>query len=98
MSRRTLCRCHCSACGSHFASLEGFDQHRAGSHGGGRYCLEPLDTPGFELVDDRGHCEMYPEARHPVRVWTTARSAGASQRLGRTLRRPAVTELDRLVA
>jgi hypothetical protein len=43
---------HCSAEGCHrtFSGITAFDQHRAGSHARGRYCLDP-ETATFTRRD-----------------------------------------------
>jgi hypothetical protein len=78
------CTSHCSACGSHFSSIEAFDAHRVGSFSAddpesARQCEHPLDanerTGGerFVALSDAGACRAY-EARQGVIVWTLAAS------------------------
>ncbi len=70
--KRTLCRYHCSACRTHFSSLNAFDAHRDGDHATGRYCDEPADDERFAAVAENGVCTMYAVERVNVAVWTLA--------------------------
>jgi hypothetical protein len=80
-TRQVLCRCHCSSCGGHFASLDAFDAHRRGRFGdphgsaGGRHCApvpDLVDDADFESV--AGICRIYDE-EGPALIWRRAGSA-----------------------
>jgi hypothetical protein len=74
----THCRYHCRACGGHFASLEAFDAHRAGSYEA-RSCYWPDSAPLVEVPD--GICAIA-EPLHPrsgVTIYSTERAARAKE-------------------
>lgn len=81
------CTYHCSACGSHFHSLEAFDSHRSGDYASndpnlGRHCDDPadrLDASGnarLVVLTDDGECRMYADVQTGVAIWTTTRQRG----------------------
>lgn len=70
--RAVTCRYHCSGCRGHFSSLNAFDAHRAGDHGAGRHCLEPLDDDRFATVASDGRCDMYAVSKVGLAIWTLA--------------------------
>jgi hypothetical protein len=53
-----ICTHHCSACGSHFHSLEGFDLHRSGDHTAGRFCLDPDECATLTVATTDGVCRL----------------------------------------
>ena len=87
MPRTTTCTYHCSACGLHFHSLEGFDAHRAGDFTSidpelERRCIHPLDMAGrlVPLIVG-GECRLYDDGsgaafERDVTIWTTSRQTG----------------------
>lgn len=83
----TFCRCHCSRCGSHFASLEAFDLHHEGSGATLVPCVFPEDAPLVEITG--GTCAVDDPHRPDTDalVYTTVRAQGAA-RYFRRPRRP----------
>jgi hypothetical protein len=86
----TTCTYHCSQCGRHFHSLDGFDVHHERDDTGWPVCLDPLDLIDrdgrvrLEVVTTDGECRVYAEVQRGVTIWTTAgaRERGA-KRFGR---------------
>jgi len=86
-----FCRYHCTACNTHFASLEAFDAHRQGDHASndpelGRHCVHPLD-----LLDKNGLLVLVAANAHgvcrirspqdDVTIWTARRGVGRLEAL-----------------
>jgi hypothetical protein len=81
MGTTTRCTNCCSACRSHFTSLEAFDAHRACDHAEGRHCLYPDGVESLRVASENGVCSMLAEPRTGVTVYATVRNADARARL-----------------
>jgi hypothetical protein len=91
------CTFHCSACGSHFHSLEGFDLHRAGDHADQRYCVDPDEVDRLVVATTDGVCRLVRGVAElsPVTIYRSRRHAddeAAVLRLRSADRRPAGAE------
>jgi hypothetical protein len=71
------CTSHCSACGSHFHSLESFDLHRAGDHATGRHCVNPDDCNRLAIATTEGVCRLVQgvDTVSPVTIYRSRRHA-----------------------
>lgn len=79
--RRHACQYHCRQCERHFASLDAFDAHRAGSHTAprlsldGRRCVSPEHDPRqrFELA--LGVCTIAGGGELEATIWRLSEKA-----------------------
>lgn len=64
------CQHHCSGCGSHFTSLEAFDDHRVGDFAAGKVCWGEGSEDRLEIVREDGICDIgHSPPRIAVRLW-----------------------------